>query len=116
MPKFFIPFAETAEIADQVYSEVRKYLSKVAFTPTDRKIYSVHYRHNGRSYVSTVGEVEAGEREKVIAIFETFNPDPLYMICTPSRGAVWGDPILAGDVQQVIDFDPTRDAEFPTKQ
>lgn len=115
MPKFFIPFAENPEIAEQVYGSVRAYLAKVAFAPTDRKIYSVHYRHNGRPYVSTVGKTEAGEGEEVIAIFETFNPGPLYMICTPSRGVVRGDPILAGDVQQVIDFDPELVAEPAAK-
>lgn len=102
-PSFFIPFADTAETADSVYASVKAFMVKVAFRPTERRIYSVHYRHNGRRYVSTVGEREP-EGEPVIAILEAYNPTPLYMICTPNRGVVRGDPILAGDVQSVIDF------------
>lgn len=102
-PAFFVPFAETPEMAEEVYSSVRAFMRKVAFAPNERRIYSVAYRHNGRNYVSTVGEREP-EGEVVIAIFETFNPDPLYMICTRSRGVVTGDPILAGDARVVVDF------------
>jgi len=107
-PSFFVPFADTAETADSVYASVREFMGKVAFRPTDRRIYRVHYRHNGRQYVSTVGEREP-EGETVIAILEAYNPTPLYMICTPNRGVVTGDPILAGDVQMVVDFSSDGD-------
>ncbi|MBO9501638.1 hypothetical protein [Brevundimonas sp. A19_0] len=107
LPRFFIPFAGASETAEEVYESVRAFMRKVAFAPNERRIYSVAYRHNGRDYVSTVGEREP-EGETVIAIFETFNPDPLYMICTRSRGVVTGDPILAGDAQVVVDFAPGR--------
>ncbi|MGH7028183.1 hypothetical protein [Brevundimonas sp.] len=102
-PAFFVPFADSAEQADRVYASIREFMPKVAFRPTERRIYRVAYRHNGRDYVSTVGEKER-EGEPVIAILEAFNPTPLYMICTPSRGVVTGGPILAGDVQAVVDF------------
>ena len=102
-PGFFVPFAEDPEQAEEVYASVKAFMLKVAFKPSERRVYSVAYRHNGRDYVSTVGEREP-EGETVIAILEAFNPMPLYMICTPNRGVVTGDPILAGDVSRVIDF------------
>lgn len=102
-PGFFVPFAENPEQAEEVYASVKAFMLKVAFKPSERRVYSVAYRHNGRDYVSTVG-VREPEGETVIAILEAFNPTPLYMICTPNRGVVTGDPILAGDVSRVIDF------------
>ncbi len=103
VPAFFVPFADTAETGEEVYASVKAFMTKVAFRPTERRVYRVAYRHNGRDYVSTAGDKEP-EGETVIAIFETFNPTPLYMICTPTRGVVKGDPILAGDVLAVVDF------------
>lgn len=102
-PVFFVPFADGPEQAEEVYTSVKAFMLKVAFKPSDRRVYSIAYRHNGRDYISTVGEKEP-EGETVIAILETFNPTPLYMICTPNRGVATGDPILAGDVSRVIDF------------
>lgn len=102
-PGFFIPFAETPEMGEDVYASVRAFMAKVAFRPTDRRIYRVAYRHNGRDHVATVGERDI-DGETVIAILEAYNPGPLYMICTPNRGVVRGDLILAGDVQVVVDF------------
>ena len=96
-------------MAEEIYASVRTFMSKVAFKPNDRRIFSVSYRHNGKNYVSTVGELEP-EGEPVIAIFETHNPT-LYMICTPNRGVVRGDPILAGDAYSVTNFDPITSAD-----
>ena len=102
-PAFFIPFADTAEQAETVYASIRAFMAKVAFRPNDRRIYQIAYRHNGKDYVATVGE-EGPENEPVIAILETFNPGPLYMICSPNRGVVRGEPFLAGNVQSVTNF------------
>lgn len=107
-PAFFVPFAETADTAEEGYASVKAFMLRVAFRPTERRIYRVDYRHNGRDYVSIVGEREP-EGEPVIAIFEAFNPSPVYMICTPNRGVVTGGPILAGNVQSVTDFSPPRE-------
>ena len=108
MPAFFVPYAESPEQAERVYESIRDFMAKVAFRPTDRRIYSIAYRHNGRNYVATVGE-KGPENERVIAILETLNPGSLYMICSPYRGVVSGEPFLAGDVQAVVDFAPASE-------
>lgn len=110
-PAFFVPFADDPEQAEEVYTSVKAFMLKVAFKPSDRRVYSISYRHNGRNYVSTVGQKEP-EGETVIAILEAFNPTPLYMICTPNRGVVRGDPILAGDISRVVDFAPDSAASL----
>jgi hypothetical protein len=107
-PTFFVPFAETPEMAEEVYASVKAFMLEVAFRPTERRIYRVDYRHNGRDYVSIVGEQEP-EGEPVIAIFEAFNPGPVYMICTANRGVLTGGPILAGHIHSVTDFSPSAE-------
>ncbi|WP_298123338.1 hypothetical protein [Brevundimonas sp.] len=102
-PAFFIPFADSAETADEVYATIRATMAKEAFQPTERRVYRVMYQHNGRDLIATVGEKDI-DGETVIAILEGYNPGPIYMICTPTRGVVRGDPILAGDILAVVDF------------
>lgn len=102
-PVFFIPFADSEETAQHVYAAIRETMTKVAFQPSDRRVYRVAYRHNGRDLVATVGERDI-DGETVIAILEAFNPGPIYMICTRDRGVVRGDPILAGEAVMVVDF------------
>lgn len=102
-PGFFIPFAETPEMGEEVYATIRATMAQEAFQPTDRRIYRVAYQHNGRDHVATVGERDI-DGETVIAILETYNPGPVYMICTPNRGVIRGDPILAGDASAIVDF------------
>lgn len=102
-PGFFIPFADSAETADEVYATIRTTMAKEAFQPTERQVYRVVYQHNGRELIATVGEKDV-DGETVIAILEAYNPGPIYMVCTPNRGVVRGAPILAGDVLAVVDF------------
>lgn len=102
-PAFFIPFADSAETADKVYGTIRATMAKEVFQPTERRVYRVVYQHSGRDLIATVGEKDI-DGETVIAILEAYNPGPIYMICTPNRGVVRGDPILAGDVFAVVDF------------
>lgn len=102
-PAFFVPFADSAETADEVYATIRTTMAREAFQPTERRVCRVVYQHNGRDLIATVGEKDV-DGETVIAILEAYNPGPIYMICTPNRGVVRGDPILAGDVLTVVDF------------
>lgn len=108
-PAFFLPFADSAATADEAYETIRSTMAKEAFPPTDRRIYRVAYQHNGRDLVATVGEKDV-DGETVIAILEVYNPEQIYMICTPSRGVVRGDPILAGAALAVIDFSEEKPA------
>lgn len=69
---------------------------------SDRRIFSLRYRHDGVEAIAQVGECDIGG-EIVLAIFESVT----YVVCTPNRGAFRGEPILVGkeEVSDVIVFD-----------
>jgi hypothetical protein len=73
---------------------------------TGRKIFSLRYHHDGKSYYAEVGKEHALNGETVIAIlYEEMRK--LYHVCTPNRGVARGMSILVGshEVEQVVDFD-----------
>lgn len=92
--EFFVPFARTPEEAEQTYEAICKYNN----VPVSRsRISALSWTHNRKPYSCKVGEpldpyFQTGA-EQVIAILES---KQMYMICTPSRGVIRGDPILAG--------------------
>src|SRR5437870_10009344 len=105
--KFFIPFAKDQDQERNVYDGIRKFLSQelgAAFT--DRKVFSLRYHHEGKSYYAEVGKEHSLNKEPVIAIlYEDLRK--LYHVCTPNRGVVRGMSILVGwnEVDEVYDFD-----------
>jgi hypothetical protein len=52
-----------------------------------------HYRHNGKELRARVGDPDSLER--VVAIFRSSLERGPFFVCTPNRGVVRGDPILA---------------------
>ena len=72
------------------------------------------YRHEGKSYDVEVGKPDPRIGEVVIAILETVKtqedtlPPRPYLICTPNRGVMRGEPILIGrdEVLYATDFEP----------
>lgn len=101
--KFFVPNAASPEQAEEVWQSVHAFAVETMERPvSDRRIYEIHYRHNGDDLVATVGEPEPLTKEPVIVILES-NP---FLICTPLRGVVRELPILAGLPYRVVDFEP----------
>jgi hypothetical protein len=103
--KFFVPGAETAQEAEEVWAATRKFLSEnMSAQPCDRRIRRLRYTHDGRAYDAEVGGHDNVEREVVIAIFDATS---MYFVCTPNRGVVRGLPIMVGkpSVLDVEDFD-----------
>jgi hypothetical protein len=105
--KFFIPFAKDKEQEQDVYEGIRKFLSQeLGAVLTDRKIFSLRYHHDGKSYYAEVGKNHALNGEPVIAIlYEDMRK--LYHVCTPNRGVLRDMSILVGshEVEEVVNFD-----------
>lgn len=91
--KFFLPYADSEEQAERVYSSIKEFLNTViGCRHTDDRIYQIKYTHNGVSYTDTVGEPASLEpTQNVIAIFRGAN---VSYICTRNRGVENGYPIM----------------------
>jgi hypothetical protein len=101
--KFFIPAADSSESEQRVYDAIKLHLG-VDFS--ERRIRLLKWLHNSNQYEAEVGKSTSFNKELVIAILYD-SSRKLYYVCTPSRGVVQGDSILASEtsVINVIDFD-----------
>lgn len=115
--KFFIPAAKDKAQEQNVYEGTRTFLSQeLGATFTDRKVFSLRYRHEGKDYYAEVGKLHSLNGEHVIAIlYEDLRS--LYHVCTPNRGVLRGMSILVGqhEVKEAVDFDredPIESDEF----
>lgn len=91
--KFFIPEAKNEEQAEKVYEDIKAFaVQNTGWQIEDAKIFSIHYRHNGKEYNAEVGQMEHFIGDYVIAILES----NAYLICTRYRGVIKGEPILVG--------------------
>jgi hypothetical protein len=104
--KFTVPHADSDEQAERVRTSVREFMDGGLSATTDRRIQSISYVHNGKDYVSTVGEVHPDLNEEIIMILEATVPQSLFYICTANRGVARGGPYLAGRPYRVVEFDP----------
>lgn len=104
--EFFLPFATTQEMCDNSYKAIRDFVSKeCGASLSNRKVFSLSYKHNGKAYEAEVGKEDSGGLGIVIAILFDESRS-LYLVCTPNRGVIRGDPILVGQhsVISVRDF------------
>lgn len=102
--RFFIPKSKDEVQAVEIYEGARTFCEKqTGWKTTNRRIFSVRYRHNGVEYLAQVGSLDYTEG-LVICIFET---PQCYLVCTPNRGVLRGYPILAGknDVSDIESFE-----------
>jgi hypothetical protein len=104
--KFFLPLAKGEKEAQEGYEAIIKFLKIQGIQPTNRKVYKLTFKHDGKPFEAMVGEANYLNREPVLAIFYE-NTRSLYYVCTPNRGVLGGMPILVGehDVQTVEDFE-----------
>jgi hypothetical protein len=90
----FIPAAEGSEQAERVYRAIAVFNGAPV---SDERIWRLSWRHNGQAMSCTVGEplppyYRTGS-EPVLAILDCGN---LYKVCTPNRGGLRGEAVLAG--------------------
>jgi len=92
--KFFVPCTNNETEAEVVYSAFAEF-NKAPIL--ERRIWKLQWIHNKIINNAEIGKSIIGDKrfggEPVLAILEL---PTLYMICTPNRGGVRGDPILAG--------------------
>lgn len=92
--KFFIPHAADEAQAESVYDSIAKFNGA---ENSARRIRSLAWVHNGEAMTCEVGKPPPAYyrcgQEPVLAIFDCVT---LYKICTPNRGGVRGEAILAG--------------------
>ncbi len=97
--KFFIPHSNDESEAISVYQGIKSFAeTQTSWTISGRRIYSISYRHEGKKYTATVGERENRVGEEVIAILDSVT----YLVCTPNRGVIRGEPILVGKAEATI--------------
>jgi len=90
--KFFIPGAKDKQQEKKTYDSIKKFVSQqIGRNVLDTMIYKINFKHDGKEYSETIGEVSKFNGELAVVIFET---DNLYLLCTPSRGVIKGEPIL----------------------
>lgn len=92
--RFFVPKAKSEEQDEKVYEGIARFVNAPV---SDKRIWKLRWEHNRKTMECEVGKSMPGScqigNEPVLAIFDCGN---LYMICTPSRGGIRGEPILAG--------------------
>jgi hypothetical protein len=103
--KFFIPGAEDAEKAEEVWEATRKFAKEtMGWEIGAARIRSMTYKDQGKVVQAIVGQPAPRHGEAVIAILESNT----YLVCTPSRGVLRGMPIMVGkhEVLQLEQFEP----------
>jgi hypothetical protein len=92
--KFFLPFAQDADQAEQTYEAIKKFIAPNGDV-SETRYYAIYYRHNGKELRARVGDPDPLTGESVVAIFRSSRERGPFFVCTPNRGVVRGDPILA---------------------
>lgn len=110
MPKFFLPKYEAeAAAAEEVYGAIRLFeTGKSGWEILPDRIFRIRWSHDGKDYETEVGKPEPYEGAMTVAILRS----NAYLVCTPNRGVIRGDPILVGlseirDVELFEDSPPT---------
>jgi hypothetical protein len=105
--KFFVPAATDDAHAETLYQAIRKFNSKsMGAKLSDRRIYGVNGKHNGKAFMARVGQPFEELGETVVAILLDANRS-CYLICTANRGVVRGTPYMSGsdEINHSEDFE-----------
>jgi len=103
--KFFLPPQKDEKLKNEAYDAIKKFAKETTgWDITDRKIYNIKYRHEGKDYEAKIGERETRQGETVIAILES---TVTFLVCTPNRGVIRGMPMLVGkeEIISITDFE-----------
>ena len=101
---FFVPKAKDEKEAEEVYNDIKQFVSKsMQWKITNRRIFKIKYYHDGKDHYAEVGKASTVNGETVLAILES----NAFLVCTPSRGAFKGQPIMVGgsEIVSIIDFE-----------
>lgn len=88
--KFFLPSTINDIQTERIYKRINDRLVGLGYAIACHRIYQVVFRRESKIIKETVG-IPSSNGEIVLAIFKDHIG---YFICTYSRGAVWGDPMV----------------------
>lgn len=101
--RFFVPAATDDAQAEGVREAVIKFAKQTTgWDCSSRRIFRIKYRHEGKDYFAQVGEKCPRVGEIVVMILDSVT----YLVCTPHRGVLGGEPVLVGkdEVYEIEDF------------
>ena len=101
---FFIPHATDDKQAEEVWESIRKFAEETTgWNVKEKRIKSLTFLDGRKSCIATVGEELEQAREPVFAILESVT----FLVCTPNRGVLRGNPVLIGrnDVIEIFYFE-----------
>lgn len=119
--QFFIPGADSPELAESVYACTKEFLKKELGAELSHiRICSLSWGQDGKNYTAEVGKPTTFNGELVIAILYD-DGRKLYHVCTPNRGVGRGGSILAGsssvtDLQEFEGPWPASSNEKPKRR
>ena len=101
--EFFIPTAETPDIAERTYNGTKSLAKDNGWEITDRRIFQIEYSDRDKYHKAEVGEFSNINNETVMAILES---NAYYLICTPNSGVFRSIPIRVGrhEIRLIEDF------------
>ncbi len=101
--KFFIPHVKDPQQAENILDGIKKFAQEnLKWQPTNRRIFSISYRSEGKDHYAEVGKKDFETNEEIIAILEA----NAFLVCTFNNGVKKGMPILIGkdEVTNIVDF------------
>jgi hypothetical protein len=105
--KFFVPNVKYESKTEEAWQRLRQLASREGddnWSPNERRIFKICYRHNAQSWVAEVGKPHPENRQaEVYASFDT--PGPCYIVCTYCQGVFRGPFVGKGDTTSVEDFE-----------
>ncbi len=91
--KFFVPNYSDDAKAKEAFEAVRKFAGEtLGWQISERAIFSLKYRAEGKTHTATVGEKNPINGQQVLVILKS----NAYLVCTHNRGFKRGEPILVG--------------------
>ena len=96
--RFFLPGTESINDAESNYQNIVKFVTEQMGPLRPERYYAIFYKHSGKECVAKVGHTEPLTGEMVVAIFRKERESGPFLICTPNRGVIRGDPVLASSV------------------
>ena len=102
--KFFVPKTKDEVEAQQIWEATKKFAEEtMGWKVSDRRIFSIAYRHDGKDSYVEVGKPDPDIQEPVLVILES----NAYLVCTPNRGVLRGMPLLVGkeEAREIRDFE-----------
>ncbi len=91
--KFFVPGAETADRADQIWNDTRARVEADFGKVWARRVFRLDFRHDAKDLVAEVGKADPERGRTVVAIFSSRD---MNYVCTATGAVDHEQPSLVG--------------------